>query len=133
VPDARAAPLFVITAMHSRSSIGPLALAVLLSFIVLLVGPPAYAQHGEDIELIPDTPAPAATARRRAPPPPPPQDEEAEPAAPPPSNELEIRGMHCTPDVKEVEIRRPIPISCTVDYPVSGVELRYKLSVAGES
>jgi hypothetical protein len=123
--------LFVITAMHSRSSLGPLALAVLLSVIVVLVGPPAFAQHGEDIELIPDTPAPAATSRRRAPPPPPPQDEEAEPAAPPPSNELEIRGMHCTPDVKEVEIRRPIPISCRVDYPVSGVELRYKLSGPG--
>jgi hypothetical protein len=108
--------------MHSRSSIGPLALAVLLSFLAVLVGPPAFAQHGEDIELIPDTPQQPARRQPAAPAPAPPP-----PPAPPPSDELEIRGMHCTPDVKEVEIRRPIPISCTVDYPVSGVELRYKV------
>lgn len=80
---------------------------MLLAWIVTLVGAPAFA--GDDIELI-ETPQ-----QQAAPPPPPPA-------------ELEIRGMHCTPDVKEVEIRRPIPISCTVDYPATGVELRYKLN-----
>ena len=48
------------------------------------------------------------------------------------AGELEIRGMHCTPDVKEVEIRRAIPISCTVDYPVAGVELRYRIEGPGK-
>ena len=93
--------------MPLRTSNGPFTLALLLAWLVMLLGSPAFA--GDDIELIPAESAPQA------------------PAAPPPG-ELEIRGMHCTPDVKEVAIRRPIPISCTVDYPVSGVELRYKLS-----
>jgi hypothetical protein len=48
------------------------------------------------------------------------------------SGGIEIRGMHCTPDVQEVEIRRPIPVSCTVDYPVAGVELRYRFEGPGK-
>jgi hypothetical protein len=50
----------------------------------------------------------------------------------PPAGGLEIRGMHCTPDVQEVETRRPIPVSCTVDYPVAGIELRYRLEGPGK-
>ena len=70
----------------------------------MLFGAPAAAQN-DDIQLIP-TPADNA---------------------PPAPTEIEIRGMHCTPDVKEVETRRPIPISCTVDFPAAGVELRYRM------
>jgi hypothetical protein len=39
---------------------------------------------------------------------------------------LEIRGMECVPQVREVETRRAIPIQCTTDYEVAGVELRYR-------
>jgi len=41
--------------------------------------------------------------------------------------ELDVRGMECVPQVKEVETRRAIPIQCTTDYEVAGVEVRYKL------
>ena len=98
--------------MKSRSSHGPFALAVLFAWFVTLLAAPAVAD--DDIELIPAGQAPAPAEAAPA------------PAAPAPG-EIEIRGMHCTPDVKEVEIRRPIPISCTVDYPAMGVELRYKI------
>ena len=62
------------------------------------------------------------------------QDDDIEliPTGAPGASEIEVRGMHCTPDVKEVEIRRAIPISCTVDYPVAGVELRYRVESAGK-
>ena len=107
--------------MKSRSSHGPFALAVLFAWFVTLLAAPAVAD--DDIELIPEGKAPAA-APAPAPAPQP-------PAAPAPApGEIEIRGMHCTPDVKEVEVRRPIPVSCTVDYPVTGVELRYKVGSA---
>ena len=80
----------------------------LLACITLLFGATASAQN-DDIQLIP-TP----------------------PSGPPPlaPGEVEIRGMHCTPDVKEVETRRSIPVSCTVDYPTTGVELRYRIQGA---
>jgi hypothetical protein len=84
----------------------------LLAWLMLLVGATARAQD-DDIQLIPTPPS--------GPP----------PSAPAPvPGEIEIRGMHCTPDVKEVELRRSIPISCTVDYPVAGVELRYRIQGA---
>jgi hypothetical protein len=34
--------------------------------------------------------------------------------------------MECTPEVKEVEMQRPIPVACTTDEPASKVTLRYK-------
>ena len=40
--------------------------------------------------------------------------------------EIEVRGMDCVPQVKEVETRRPIPVLCQTDYDVAGVELRYQ-------
>ncbi len=92
--------------MIPRSSVAPFPLAVLLAWLLLLVSAPVRAAD-DDIELIPAGSEP-----------------KAKPAAAP--GEIEIRGMHCTPDVKEVETRRPIPVSCTVDYPVAGVELRYR-------
>jgi len=48
---------------------------------------------------------------------------EAPPAA---SGELDVRGMECVPQVKEVETRRSIPIQCQTDYEVAGVEVRYR-------
>jgi hypothetical protein len=87
--------------MPSPTSMRHFALSCLLACLVLCAGR-AHAQD-DDIQLVP-TPAAGAPA----------------------PGEIEIRGMHCTPDVKEVEIRRPIPISCSVDYPVAGVELRYQ-------
>lgn len=39
--------------------------------------------------------------------------------------------MVCTPDVTEVETRRPIPVACTSDQPVSRVVLYYKEFGAG--
>lgn len=83
-----------------------LALSCLFASLCLLLAGGASADD-DDIELVSSDGAPAA-------------------------GELEIRGMHCTPDVKEVEIRRAIPISCTVDYPVAGVELRYRLEGPGK-
>ncbi|HEV8551318.1 MAG TPA: hypothetical protein VGQ57_19855, partial [Polyangiaceae bacterium] len=138
--------------MKLRSSFVSQALALVVLSLVVLFAPPARATGGDDIEMIPEgttTPAPAPPPRGRrrgapapaapapaapapapapapepAPPPPPPP--------PPPPSEPEIRGMHCTPDVKEVEVRRPIPISCSVEYPVSGVELRYRTEAGSE-
>jgi hypothetical protein len=43
-----------------------------------------------------------------------------------PPGGLEIRGMECVPQVREVETRRAIPIQCTTDYEVAGVEVRYR-------
>jgi hypothetical protein len=43
-------------------------------------------------------------------------------------DEIEVRGMDCVPQVKEVETRRPIPVLCQTDYDVAGVELRYQLA-----
>ncbi|HEY3497044.1 MAG TPA: hypothetical protein VGK73_20235, partial [Polyangiaceae bacterium] len=40
--------------------------------------------------------------------------------------EIEVRGMDCVPQVKEVEARRSIPVLCQTDYDVAGVELRYQ-------
>lgn len=40
--------------------------------------------------------------------------------------EIEVRGMDCVPQVKEVETRRSIPVLCQTDYDVAGVELRYQ-------
>ena len=34
--------------------------------------------------------------------------------------------MECTPEVREVESRRPVPIACTTDEPASKVTLRYR-------
>lgn len=45
-------------------------------------------------------------------------------------DEIEVRGMKCVPEVKEVETRRPIPVQCKTDYAVAGVELRYRSGVA---
>ncbi len=51
-------------------------------------------------------------------------------AAPPPAtvNEdaNEKGGLKCTPDVRELQTRRPIPMSCTSDEEVASMELRYK-------
>lgn len=46
--------------------------------------------------------------------------------APAAGGELDVRGMECVPQVKEVETRRSIPIQCTTDYEVAGVEVRHK-------
>jgi hypothetical protein len=35
-------------------------------------------------------------------------------------------GLKCTPDVREVQTRRPIPIQCTSDEEAASMELRYK-------
>src|SRR5689334_355141 len=100
--------------MVLRCSVRHLVFSCLLAWLVLLLGATARAQD-DDIQLIPTPPS--------GPP----------PSAPPPApGEIEIRGMHCTPDVKEVELRRSIPISCTVDYPVAGVELRYRIEAPGK-
>lgn len=40
--------------------------------------------------------------------------------------------MQCTPDVQEVETRRPIPVSCISDEDITSAELRYK-EFGGES
>lgn len=97
--------------MAPSKSLFKFVLACLLGVTLFCLGRPAAAQN-DDIQLIP-TPAEA-------------------PAEAPPG-EIEIRGMHCTPDVKEVEIRRPIPISCNVDYPAAGVELRYRMEGASKN
>jgi hypothetical protein len=47
--------------------------------------------------------------------------EEPAPAAATPSG----GGMECTPNVKEVESQRPIPVACTTDEPAAKVTLRY--------
>jgi hypothetical protein len=41
-------------------------------------------------------------------------------------DEVETRGMSCSPQPTEVETRRPIPILCKVEYEAAGVELRYR-------
>jgi hypothetical protein len=41
-------------------------------------------------------------------------------------DEVETRGMSCSPQPTEVETRRAIPISCKVEYEAAGVELRYR-------
>src|SRR5690606_32319894 len=35
-------------------------------------------------------------------------------------------GMTCTPDVTEMQTRRPVPVSCSSDAGAASVELRYK-------
>jgi hypothetical protein len=40
--------------------------------------------------------------------------------------------MECTPNVKQVEMQRPIPVACTTDEPASKVSLRYKAFGAQE-
>jgi hypothetical protein len=35
-------------------------------------------------------------------------------------------GLKCTPDVRELQTRRPIPMECTSDEEVAGMEIRYK-------
>jgi hypothetical protein len=47
------------------------------------------------------------------------------------TEELEVRGMDCVPQVTEVETRRPIPFICQTDNEVAGVELRYRFEGAG--
>ena len=42
------------------------------------------------------------------------------------TEDVETRGMTCSPQPTEVETRRPIPMLCKVDYPTAGVELRYR-------
>ncbi|HEX4338023.1 MAG TPA: hypothetical protein VH062_19070, partial [Polyangiaceae bacterium] len=37
-----------------------------------------------------------------------------------------VGNMECTPNVKEVEMQRPIPVACTTDEPAAKVTLRYK-------
>jgi hypothetical protein len=108
--------------MALSKSMRHLVRSCLLALMSLLVGVPALAQD-DDIQLIPDGAAAPTKSQ------PPPAKSQPAPAKTPPATpgEIEIRGMHCTPDVKEVETRRPIPISCAVDYPVSGVELRYRM------
>jgi hypothetical protein len=88
--------------MPPSKSLRQIVISCLVGWMLLLLGASAWAQN-DDIQLVP---------------------EEAPPPAP---AEIEIRGMHCTPDVKEVETRRPIPFSCTVDFPAAGVELRYRM------
>lgn len=46
-------------------------------------------------------------------------------------DEVETRGMSCSPRPSEVETRRPIPMLCKVDYAAASVELRYR-SDAGD-
>jgi hypothetical protein len=94
--------------MAPSTSLRHVLIACLVGWLSLLLGAPAAAQS-DDIQLIPEGAPPAAPA------------------------EPEIRGMHCTPDVKEVETRRPIPFSCTVDFPAAGVELRYRMQGAGKT
>jgi hypothetical protein len=62
-----------------------------------------------------------------------PAEEPAEPSAEKPSAAAaDLPGeMECTPDVPEVETRRPIPVSCTTDEDAVRVELRYR-EFAGE-
>jgi len=43
-------------------------------------------------------------------------------AAPPPSG-----GLSCSPDTRNVETRRPIPVQCQSDEEVTGMELKYKI------
>jgi hypothetical protein len=83
-------------------------LSCLITSTLLFLGASARAQD-DDIQLIP-TPE----------------------SGPPPAaaGEPDVRGMHCVPDLKEVETRRAIPMACTVDYPVAGVELRYRMEGA---
>jgi hypothetical protein len=85
-----------------------LAFSCLIGWTLLLFAATARAQE-DDIQMIP-TPANGP---------------------PPAAAEPDIRGMHCTPDVKEVETRRAIPIACTLDYPVAGVEFRYRMQASG--
>ncbi len=35
-------------------------------------------------------------------------------------------GLKCTPDIRELQTRRPVPMSCTSDEEVASMELRYK-------
>jgi hypothetical protein len=53
------------------------------------------------------------------------------PAATPPSNGDVPGNMECTPNVREVEQQRPIPVACTTDEPATKVMLRY-LAFGGE-
>ena len=48
------------------------------------------------------------------------------------TEELEVRGMDCVPQVTEVETRRPIPIICQTDGEPAAVELRYRFEGAGK-
>jgi hypothetical protein len=114
LPDARAAHITsVLSAMVPPSSLRFL-LSSLITATLLFFGATARAQqapqYNDDIQLIPTPSAPAP--------------------APAPEAESDIRGMHCVPELKEVETRRAIPIACTVDYPVNGVELRYRMEGA---
>lgn len=54
------------------------------------------------------------------------QDDDAENPYTGDSDVIETRGMECVPEVREVETRRAIPIQCTTDYEVAGVEVRYR-------
>jgi hypothetical protein len=46
------------------------------------------------------------------------------------TEDVETRGMTCSPQPTEVETRRAIPMLCQVDYPTAGVELRYRSTAA---
>ena len=60
---------------------------------------------------------------------PPPPTTEPPPAAEPPAagGEESGEGVTCTPEVREVQTRRPIPVQCTTDEEATAMELRYKV------
>ncbi|MFZ5897481.1 MAG: hypothetical protein ACOY0T_40900 [Myxococcota bacterium] len=72
--------------------------------------------------------APKATAKpAAAPPPPPPKPEEVEDEEEKSGNGTESAGIECVPAISEIEVRRPLPLSCTVTKQgIFQVELRYK-------
>lgn len=47
-------------------------------------------------------------------------------AASEPAKPTVLGGMHCTPEVREVQTRRPIPVACSTDQPATRAELKYR-------
>jgi len=47
-------------------------------------------------------------------------------ATEPVAKPVALGGMKCSPDVKEVQTRRPIPIACSTDQPATRAEIKYR-------
>jgi hypothetical protein len=55
------------------------------------------------------------------------QEVQANPAAASePRKPTVLGGMQCTPEVREVQTRRPIPVACTTDQPATRAEIKYR-------
>jgi hypothetical protein len=59
-------------------------------------------------------------------PPPPPAETAAPTEAPAAGGEESGEGVACSPDVRDIQTRRPIPVQCTTDEEATSLELRYK-------